>query len=140
MSASEVPAKSVPDDVQQLEEEITATRERLGDAVEELVAKLDVKSQAKARVTQVKGDVLGRFARIRNQAAAGTVRAREQAVKTAGAARQRAVTAAGAAPEPARRAAATSATAAKRRPVQLAAGAVGLLIAGLVAFLLGRKR
>jgi hypothetical protein len=117
-----------PDDKQQLEAEIAATRDRLGDTVEELVAKLDVKSQARAQVSRVKG-----------QLAATASRAKGKAADTAGQARGQAASAANSVPEPARRAATTGASVAKKRPVQIGA-AVGLLIAAIVAVLLRRKR
>ena len=40
-------AQSVPDDPEQLRQDIERTREQLGDTVEALVAKADVKAQAK---------------------------------------------------------------------------------------------
>jgi hypothetical protein len=79
MTTGEVPAQSPPENVEQLEEEIAATRERLGDAVEELVAKLDVKSQARARANRISGQLKSRVRRVRNQATASASRAKAQA-------------------------------------------------------------
>lgn len=146
----QVPAQRDTDDVQQLEQEISETRERLGDAVEELVAKLDVKSQAKAKASQLTDTVTGRVRRVRNQAQAGSSRitgqvtakakhARGKAAATAGQAKDSATTATSSIPEPARKAAATGASIAKRRPVQIGA-AVSVLIAGIVALLLRRRK
>jgi hypothetical protein len=74
VTTSNVPAQaaadSAPDDVRQLEQEIAATRERLGEAVEELAAKLDVKSQAKARANRIKGQLQSRAVQVKNQAVA----------------------------------------------------------------------
>ena len=139
-----------PDDKQQLEEEIAATRERLGNTVEELVAKLDVKSQARAQVTRLKDRVTGTARQAGAQAAAQSGKLREQlndtaakakgkAADTAGQARGQAASAASSVPEPARRAATTGASVAKKRPVQIGA-ALGVLIAAIVAVLLRRKR
>ena len=146
----QVPAQRDTDDVQQLEQEISETRERLGDAVEELVAKLDVKSQAKAKASRITNQVSGRIRRVRNQAQAGSARvtgqvtstakhARGRAATTADQAKGSAATAASSVPESARRAAATGASVAKKRPVQIGA-AVSVLIAAIVAILLRRRK
>jgi len=55
MTTGQVPAQASPDDVRELEAEIAATRERLGDTVEQLAARLDVKSQARARASRLTG-------------------------------------------------------------------------------------
>jgi hypothetical protein len=139
MTTGEVPAQSPPNDVQQLEEEIAATRDRLGDAVEELAAKLDVKSQARARVTRLNGQLTDAARGARGQAAARSAKARGQIVGTAQQARERTASAAQGAPEPAKHAAAAGTKLAKQRQVQIG-GAVALLIAGLVAVLLRRRK
>lgn len=139
MTTGEVPAQSPPNDAQQLEEEIAATRDRLGDAVEELVAKLDVKSQARARVTRLKGQLTDAARGARGQAAARSAKARGQIAGTAQQARERTASAAQSAPEPAKHAAAAATKLAKQRQVQIG-GAVALLIAGLVAVLLRRRK
>ena len=111
--------------MQRLEQEITATRERLGDAVEELVAKLDVKSQARAQVNRFSRSLSGRVRRVRNQATAGASRVKDQL--------------AGATTPP--KGPHSAKHAAQQRPVQLAAaGGVVALIAALIAVLLRRKR
>jgi hypothetical protein len=146
----QAPAQRATDDVQQLEQEITETRERLGDAVEELVAKLDVKSQAKATAARVTNTVTGRVRQVRDQAQVHSSRiagqvtttakhARGRAAVTAGQAEDSATSAASSVPEPARRAVATGASVAKKRPVQIGA-AVSVLIAAIVAALLRRKK
>jgi len=136
----EVPAQSPPDNVQQLEEEIAATREKLGDAVEELVAKLDVKSQARAQVTKLKGQVVGAARGARGKAAVQSAKARDQIAGTAQQARERTASAVDGAPEPAKQAAATGTKLAKQRPVQIGAAAALLIAAGLVAVLLSRRK
>ena len=154
MTTSPEQAEPVPapplDDKQQLEAEIAATRERLGDTVEELVAKLDVKSQARAQASRLKERVTGTARQAGAQAAAQSGKLRDQLTATAnqakgkvadpaGQARGQAASAADSVPEPARRAAATGASVAKKRPVQIGA-ALGVLIAAIVAILLRRKR
>jgi hypothetical protein len=128
MTTGEVPAQSPPDDVAQLEQEIAATRGRLGDAVEELVAKLDVKSQARAQVTRFSRRLNGRVRRVRNQATAGASRAKGQLTGPAAQAKGRV--------------AGTGGQAKNQRPVQLAAaGGVLAAIAALIAVLVRwRKR
>jgi len=89
-------ASGPPDDPQGLQEEIERTREHLGETVEALVAKVDVKARAqdeagrligrlKARVVQVRQQAAARAVEARRQAAARAVEARRQAAdKTAG--------------------------------------------------------
>ncbi len=127
MTTGEVPAQSPPDNVEQLEEEIAATRERLGDAVEELVAKLDVKSQARASANRITGQLKNRAREVRNQAMGGASRAKDQVTGTAAQAKGQL--------------GGTAAQAKGQRPVQLAAaGGLLALIAGLVAVLLRRRK
>jgi hypothetical protein len=60
-------------DAQQVRQEIELTRERLGAAVEQLAAKADVKSRARARAAELAGRIKGAAARGR-QAAPRSVR------------------------------------------------------------------
>lgn len=53
-----------PDDARQLEREIERTREQLGETVQELIARVDVKSRALARATEVSGQLRGRAAAV----------------------------------------------------------------------------
>ena len=148
MTTGQVPALP-PDDVRQLEGEIAVTRERLGDAVEQLVAKLDVKSQARARANRLTGQLTATARRARAQVTARSSQARAQLAGTAEQAQERTAAAAQAAGEPVRQAASAGGTAgraaasaaqraARQRQVQLAAG--GGLLAALVAVLVRRKR
>lgn len=57
-------APAAPDDAQQLRDEIERTREHLGDTVEQLASKLDVKSRARAEAAQVAGQVKGAAAQV----------------------------------------------------------------------------
>jgi hypothetical protein len=50
-------ASQQPDDAQQLREEIERTREHLGETVEQLAAKVDVKARAQARAAELTDEV-----------------------------------------------------------------------------------
>jgi hypothetical protein len=74
-----------PDDPQGLQQEIERTREHLGETVEALVAKVDVKARAQDEASRLVGRLKARVIDARQQAAARAVEARRQAVdKTAG--------------------------------------------------------
>jgi hypothetical protein len=64
---------AAPEDAQELEREITQTREQLGETVAELIAKSDVKSrlQAAAAQTAAKGASVARQRRVPLAAASG---------------------------------------------------------------------
>ena len=143
-------AAAPPDDPQQLAEEIERTRERLGDTVEQLAAKADVKARAQDRASQLTGRLKGKAGQARQQtaAAAGQVQ-RQLADKTTGP-RQKVVSVSGpvraqvgqqaaaaaakisqVTPEPVRRAAAQAAVTVRKRRVTLTA-AIG---AGVLAWM-----
>ena len=56
------PEGTVPDNEQELRQEIEQTRERLGDTVELLVARTDIKGRAQAKVAGLAGRVKGKSA------------------------------------------------------------------------------
>jgi Protein of unknown function (DUF3618) len=126
-------------DPQALQEEIERTREHLGQTVEALVAKVDVKARAQDEASRLIGRLKARAVQARQQAATRTYQARHQvADKTAGPREQVAGAAAGIAkvtPEPVKQAAGNAAATARQRrmPMLAAAGAAG---AGLVGWLL----
>jgi chromosome segregation ATPase len=66
-----------------LQQEIERTRERLGETVDELAAKADVKGRARAKATKA-------TARARDKAAKATGQARDQAAKATAQARDQA--------------------------------------------------
>jgi hypothetical protein len=80
-----VTASGQPGDAQQLREEIERTREHLGETVEQLAAKADVKGRAQARAAELAGQVT-------RQARSAVAQGREQAAQArkqgAGAARK----------------------------------------------------
>jgi Protein of unknown function (DUF3618) len=146
-------APGPPDDPQGLQQEIERTREHLGQTVEALVAKVDVKARAQDEATRLIGRLKARVVEARQQAGARAVEARRQAAdKTAGprqkatvqgrhVRRQVAEKTAGlsqATPEPIKQAAGNAAATARQRrtPLLAAIGAVG---AGLVGWLLFQR-
>ena len=141
-----------PDNLRQLEAEIERTRERLGETVQELVARADVKNLARAKAAELRGRVTDTTSRARKTATDRAVGVRGQvAGKTSGALQK--ATSAGstqkdqlrnratavsapawqAAPEPVRRAVTSGANGAKELwlPLTLAASS---LILGTLAF------
>jgi hypothetical protein len=146
-------ASGPPDDPQGLQQEIERTREHLGETVEALVAKVDVKARAQDEAGRLIGRLKGRVVQTRQQAAARAVEARRQAAdKTAGprqkatvqgrhVRRQVADKTAGisnATPEPVKQAAGNAVASARQRRTPLLA-AVGAIGAGLVGWLLFQR-
>ena len=74
-----------------LRQEIERTRERLGETVDELAAKADVKGRARVKATKA-------TAQARDKAAKTAGQARDQAAKTAAQARDQAAQGGGAGP------------------------------------------
>jgi Protein of unknown function (DUF3618) len=69
-----VTSSQQPGDAKQLREEIERTREHLGETVEQLAAKVDVKGRAQARAAALAGQVT-------RQARAAVAQGREQAAQ-----------------------------------------------------------
>ena len=145
-----------PDGQQALQEEIELTRERLGQTVEALVAKVDVKARAQDEAGRLIGRLKATALQARTQAAARVSQARQQAGGRTAVPRQRAAsirdavadqlgppTAAAAAgiskvtPEPVKRAAGNVAET-TRRPAPLAA-AIGAVAAALLGWLVIKR-
>ncbi|MCX4473265.1 hypothetical protein C5N14_18325 [Micromonospora sp. MW-13] len=104
-------------DTEALREEIRRTRVELGETMEALAAKADVKARLRSSAEQAKG-------RMRKQAAQTVARVREQATQSAGAARE-----------------ASSAGAGLRGPVPWAAVAAGAVATMIVLLIVrGRRR
>lgn len=101
-----------PDDAQQLHQEIERTRESLGATVEQLAAKIDVKSRARAKATELTGQ-------LTSQAKSATAQARGKAAQAVG----------------------KGTSTARKHPVPLSAGAAGALaVLALVIWLLRGQR
>jgi ABC-type transporter Mla subunit MlaD len=149
---------TAPDDVQQLEQEIERTREQLGETVEQLAAKADVKGRTRAKAAEVSERVKSKAGQAHNEVAAGAESVRGQLAAKTAAARQKAVSAGGAGkdklqsraaavgtpvweatPEPLRRAAAKGASGARQHRVPLAVAA-GVLIGGCLLIKWWRRR
>lgn len=118
-------------DREALTSEIERTREELGNTVEALVAKTDVKARARGKVAQVSG----RLAEAKQQVAASAGPVREQVSNQAAKAT---ATVRRAAPEPVQRAAQRAAEQAGQRRVQVLVTAGAVLVAGWL--LLRRRR
>lgn len=151
-SSAELPAGAgpeggtVPENEQELRQEIEQARERLGDTVELLVAKTDIKGRAQAKVAGLAGRVKGKSAHARSKSTDRAAKARSQVAGKSLMARQKATAgrdqlqarAAGAwqaVPEDVRRTVTKGAGAARQGWVPLAAAAALLALAsGYLAF------
>jgi len=129
-------APAAPEDPQELEREIERTREQLGETVELLAAKADVKARAQAKATELSERIKDKAGQARQKAAARGDSARGQLAGTTATAQKR-VTAAvvpvwEATPEPVRQAVARGASTARQRKVPLAAAAGALIVGYLL--------
>jgi Protein of unknown function (DUF3618) len=117
------------DDVQKLQQEIRQTREHMGETVEQLAAKADVKARARVKAAHVAGQMRGAAGRARDQAAARTRDVRDRLAGPAGSG----------APDRVRQALADGARGARRHRTPLAVAA-GVLVAGMLAIRRWRRR
>ncbi len=149
--------QDIPDDPDALVEDIARTRAELGDTVEALVAKVDVKaqakqraaevsSQAKAKLQTVKQDLAGRASQLAGKAgqARQAAAANSKTMLGAGASRGRTAVGAGTAawekaPAPVQRGAQQVARAVGRYRVPVAAAA-GVVLVAAVGWLAIRQR
>jgi cobalamin biosynthesis Mg chelatase CobN len=144
----------VPENEEELRAEIEQTREQLGQTVEQLAAKTDVKARARAKAAELTGRVKGKTAQARATAADRAIEVRGQIAGKSEKTRQKAAAAGSTAktqvqartapvreatPEPVRRAVAKGARTANQRRVPLAVAAAAL-IAGYLALRWWRKR
>lgn len=106
------PSPAPPESQQALTEDIDRTRQELGETVEALVARADVKARARDKTAEVAGRVSSTASQAKEQAAA------------------RVGAASAAAPEPVRRAASRAASIAQQRQVLVAVAVGGALLAG----------
>jgi Protein of unknown function (DUF3618) len=149
---------AAPDDVEELKQQIEQHRDQLGETVEQLAAKADVKSRARAKVAALSGRVKSTTGQARKQAAARAGSMRSQFASQTAATRQKAVSVSGtgknqlqtraaavgapvweATPEQVRRAVARRASTARQHRLPLAVAA-GALILGYLAIRQWRKR
>jgi hypothetical protein len=131
------PDNAVPENEQELRQEIEQTRERLGDTVQQLVAKTDVKARARAKAAGVTGRVkgnaalarskaAGRGVDVRSQVAGKTLMARQKATARRDQLQARATGAWQTAPEGARRTVAKGASTARQHWMPLTAALLAL--------------
>jgi hypothetical protein len=145
---------TVPGDEQELRQEIEQTREQLGEAVEQLIAKADLKGRARAKAARLTKRVKGSTARVRTKAAERGAGMRSQVAGKTMMVRQKAAAAGGTAkaqlqaraapvweatPEPVRRTVVKGASVAKERRVPLMATAAALT-AGYLGLRWWKKR
>ncbi len=149
---------AAPDDAGQLEQEIERTREHLGETVQELAARMDLKSVARAKAAEVTGRVKSTTVQVRENGAARAESVRSQVVGQFATARQKAISAGAtgkdqlrgqvaavgapvweATPEPVRRAVTKGASTARERWMPLTVAA-GVLIVGYLALRQWRRR
>jgi septal ring factor EnvC (AmiA/AmiB activator) len=133
-------APGPPDDRQALQEEIERTREHLGETVEALAAKVDVKARAQDKARQLTGRLKAKAdqADVKGQA---QQRARHLAgllKSTAAQGRHRAASLSQGAPDTVKEAADSAAATARRNRLPLAA-AIGAAVASVLAWLLIRR-
>lgn len=109
-----------PDDLQALTDEIERTRTQLGETVEELAAKADVRARAQEKAAGAKQAILDAGGQVKDQVTNGTAQAAAVVWKRT--------------PEPVQRAAKRAADYARQRraPLAVAAGAA-LLVGALIA-------
>lgn len=142
---------AAPDDPKQLEAEIERTRQQLAETVQELAARVDVKSRARAKAAEVTGrmksttvqagsNAAARAGNMRRQVASRTTAARQKAISAGAGGRDQLRNRAAAAgapvweatPEQVRRAVTKGADSARERWMPLALAA-GVLIVGYLA-------
>jgi len=117
-----------PDDLEQLKAEIEQTREHLGDTVDQLTAKADVKGRAQAKAAELTDHAKAKTSQARLQAAAQADSVRSQLAATTATAREQAASASEAVPEPVKRVVVKGGEAARqyRKPLAVAVGLDGV--------------
>jgi cell division septum initiation protein DivIVA len=120
----------VPDDPQALREEIQQTRKDLGDTVEALAAKADVRARTREKAADVKAQAKDKAAETADRVQAKASELKEQAAAVAQKVTE-------ATPEPARQAAAQAASTVRQWRGPILAAAAFVLLAG---WRRGRKR
>jgi Protein of unknown function (DUF3618) len=148
-------APAAPADAQQLRAQIARTRENLGEAVEQLAAKMDVKSRARAeaaqlidrvrqRGTSAREAVPGYVAQVTGRAKQAGNQARQSGPRYVTQAKSRALQAGNqarhAAPDRARQVATQGAKVGREQRMPLAIGGGALVVALVAAFLILRQR
>jgi len=133
-------APGPPDDRQALQEEIERTREHLGETVEALVAKADVKARAQDKARELTGRLKAKAdqADVKGQAQQQARHLAGLLKGTAAQGRHRAASLSDGAPDTVKEAADSAAATARRNRLPLAA-AVGAAVASVLALLLIRR-
>jgi septal ring factor EnvC (AmiA/AmiB activator) len=133
-------APGPPDDRQALQEEIERTREHLGETVEALVAKADVKARAQDKARELTGRLKAKAdqADVKGQAQQQARHLAGLLKSTAAQGRHRAASLSEGAPDTVKAAADSAAATARRNRLPLAA-AIGAAVASVLAWLLIRR-
>jgi hypothetical protein len=136
-------AKGPAGDEAAVRQEIERTREQLGETVEQLAAKTDVKGRAGATAARARAQAAAQVGKVRGQLAGSSAVARQKVAAAGATARTqlqaRAAPVQEATPEPVRRMVAKGAGTVKQRRAPLAVAAL-MLIAGYLALRWWRKR
>jgi multidrug efflux pump subunit AcrB len=117
-----------PDDAGQLNAKIEHTREQLGETVEQLTAKADVKERAQSTEADLKERAKAKASQVRQQAAVRAGSAPSQLAATTATVREQASSASEAVPESVKRVVVQGGQAARqhRKPLAIAAGVLVL--------------
>jgi Protein of unknown function (DUF3618) len=140
----------IPEDGQELRQDIERTREQLGDTVDQLAAKTDVKARARAKAAELAGQVKGTTSQARAKVTDRSAGVRSQVAGKAAVTGQKVAAARDqlqarvapvweAAPDPLQRTLSKGAATVRQRRVPLAAAAASL-VAGYLAFRWWRGR
>jgi hypothetical protein len=139
-----------PADPDQLRQDIERTREELGETVEALIAKTDVKARTRERIGEISERLRGKTAQAKEQATSRVGQARSQIVGKASDAKHAATgtavptdqlqaraaavgkTIRDVTPDPVQKAAQRAMATASQRRVLVAAAAVGVVVVGVV--------
>jgi hypothetical protein len=123
MTEEQTPARGDADTrAAEVQADIERTRQQLGETVEALAAKADVKAEARRKVTEAKQQASARVRQVKDQAAVGLDHARQKAAGRAGGPGE-------AVPERLRRIARHAANTARHNPESLTAAVAAVVFA-----------
>jgi Protein of unknown function (DUF3618) len=135
-------AAGPPRDAEALVRDIERTRQELGETVQALAAKADVKARAHDKAAEVKDQVTAKAGQVKDQVTGMAGQVTEQVADKAGHPRGHAaagVKARATAPEPVRQAADRAVAVIQRRDVQFAVTAATVLLAGWLVLRMRRR-
>ncbi|MFF8595760.1 DUF3618 domain-containing protein [Streptomyces sp. NPDC015220] len=126
----------------ELRQQIEQTRSQLGDTVEELAAKADVKGRAKARAADLRDKAGAMTVQLRSTAAQAGHRVQERTAEAGHRAQEKAQRAGHTAGDSVRRPVSGAVRTCRSHPRQTIAGAVGVMVvvAGIAGLMVRRRR